>query len=270
MKDSEFLRAATGQPLPGATGQSDDHKFRQQLLNRFAAIHQEICCEHAPGEGFVLADAILRLKVPGPVVECGCYRGGMTAKLSWVCDATDRELFVVDSFQGLPQPELYRGHYHFYASRPDVIEKFGESNHFKQGQYAASIDRVVANLSQHGKLSICRFVAGFFNDTLPRLQVNPALVWMDVDLIESARECLTWLWPRLQGSQFFTHEAFNETYIQGILDPKWWQDHLGENSPPIIGAATGLGVTACCLAWLEKNSQPDQSPSGSASLSELS
>ena len=85
METNDFLHAATGKKLSGLPLLRDDETFRGQLLERFAAIHQAVTCEHAPGEALVLADAILRLDLPGPLVECGCYRGGMTAKLGLRC-----------------------------------------------------------------------------------------------------------------------------------------------------------------------------------------
>ena len=53
-----------------------------------------------------LAMAVKLFEMPptlnGVVVECGCFRGGTTANLSLACQVVGRELYVYDSFEGLP------------------------------------------------------------------------------------------------------------------------------------------------------------------------
>jgi hypothetical protein len=222
------------------------------MVERLAAIHAGITCEHSPGEGYLLTNAVLKLEALGPVVECGCYQGGMTAKLSLACAATGRELYVCDSFEGLPKPHLYAGRYRHYEDREDVVQAFGETADFNAGDYRAELEDVQQNVGAYGNLDVCRFVRGLFAETLPDLNIRPAMVTIDVDLIESARDCLRWLWPRLAGRRFFTHEASNETYMNGILDPAWWRRTLQEDVPDVLGMRTGLNPRASCTAVMMK------------------
>jgi O-methyltransferase len=50
---------------------------------------------------------VVRHKIPGDVVECGVWRGGSmqaVAKTLLELDATDRDLYLFDTFEGMPPP----------------------------------------------------------------------------------------------------------------------------------------------------------------------
>ena len=245
MLAEQFVESATGEG-------DDDVSLRSSLVDRFTEIHHNVECAHSPGEAFVVSDAVLRLQTEGTVIECGCFRGGMTAKLSHVCRIVGRTLVVCDSFCGLPVPTLHGGVYNHFETRHDVVAKFGPKAHFLQGQYAGARAEVEENVRTFGCIEACRFVEGWFDDTLPELEEVPALVTIDVDLIESARACLRWLWPRLKGTQFFTHEAFISSYMDGILDRHWWMTELGQEVPEVVGVGTGINRHASCTAVLLK------------------
>ena len=66
------------------------------------------------------------------------------------------------------------------------------------------------------------------------------LVFTDVALVSSARDCLKSLWPRLKpGGYWFTHDASYMEYVLGTFDHKWWQETFGEPPPLVIGAGSG-------------------------------
>jgi O-methyltransferase len=120
------------------------------------------------------------------MVECGCYKGGSTAKLSLVARMTGRRLFVCDSFQGLPEPSA--------QDRLQQTFDLGEPTAYEKGQYAGSLDEVKANVRQFGALDQCEFIPGFFSNTLATLKADElSFVFMDVDYISSARDCLRFL-----------------------------------------------------------------------------
>lgn len=253
MTAEEFVQSATNRMLLSRKHRSDSKAFREWLVDRYEEIHAAVRCEHARGEAYVLAKAILELAVDGPVIECGCYQGGMTCKLSIVCKFVGRELYVCDSFQGLPAPDT---NYRHYDQRKDVVDAFGLDCRFEEGQYCGTRDVVERHVAEHGELDVCTFVEGFFDQTLHTIEVEPALVMLDVDLVSSARDCLRWWWPRLMGPAVFTHEAFVETYMRGLLDEEWWWSEFGCRPPIVEGDVTGLGKTASCLARLSKACVP--------------
>ena len=227
--------------------------LRADLVRAFSAIDSHISSGHSPYELLFIADAILKLDLAGPIVECGAYKGASSAKLSLVAKATGRKLYVCDSFQGLPQGEEKH-------QRTD-----GTTRKFVTGEYASSLDEVRNNIRRWGSLDPCHFVPGYFCDSLPALHVEPAAVFMDVDYVRSARECLKYLWPRLKaGGLFFTHEAAFLSFIQGITEGCWWHEHLGCCPPPIFGAGYGVDPLAPYVAYFCKplDKSRDQPPTG--------
>ena len=150
-------------------------------------------------------------KVPGAVVECGCAHGFSTACLSAACAALGRQLIVADSFEGLP----------------DV---HNEEEFFRKGDYASAEDEVMHHVRLCGAPQVVRTVKGWYKDSLLGWNTPIAVLWMDVDLFESARDCLQHLLPCLsaQGA-IFTHEF---TDFHGRPQPL-----DGHNVPAAIYAA---------------------------------
>ncbi|MGH9450309.1 MAG: TylF/MycF/NovP-related O-methyltransferase [Terriglobia bacterium] len=198
---------------------------RKGLANSFARVGKEIALSHSPGELLFIAARVLSSSVKGPVVECGCYLGASTAKLSMVAKLTGRSLFACDTFEGLPGDAKHASYHHVD----------GRARRFEAGEYAGSLEIVRGNVERYGALEMCTFVRGLFQDTLPQLNVDPAFVFMDVDYVSSARDCLKNLWPRLRpGGYFFTHEAGFIEYVEGITDGRWWHENLGQCPPPTL------------------------------------
>jgi O-methyltransferase len=217
---------------------------RRAIVRRFAAVESSVRSEHTPKEMLVVADYVLTAAPAGPLVECGCYLGGSTAKLSILASMTGRRLYVCDSFQGLP--EVTREE-HTWSTVEGVV------NPFARGQYAVTLEAVRANVQQAGALDVCEFVPGFFSETLPQLDVAPALVFADADLVSSTRDTLKHLWPRLvDRGRWYTHDANIPDLVSGIMDARWWLEEIGECPPVLWGAGYGCGFGAGGLAYAEK------------------
>jgi O-methyltransferase len=186
-------------------------------------------------EHMELAAAVLRVprSTKGSVVECGCYIGGSTVNLSLVCAMTGRRLIVFDSFAGLPEPKQYdRWHHAVQAEHTDVYYK---------GRFAASQDIVKGNVSKFGNISVCEFRAGYYDETMSDVHDDIVMAFLDVDLIDSLKPCLTGLWPNLQaGCRIYTHEARNLTFIALYFDQAWWREALNEDAPGFVGSGVGL------------------------------
>ena len=142
-------------------------------------------------EHMELAAEVLRVPkaVAGSVVEAGCYVGGSTANLSLVCALTGRKLIVFDSFEGLPEPKEYdRWHRAIHAGHTDVYFK---------GRFAATRQVVEQNVTRFGDISVCEFRAGYYSETMLTVKEPIVMTFLDVDLIDSLKPCLTGLWPNL-------------------------------------------------------------------------
>ena len=105
----------------------------------------------------VLADG-----VPGDLVECGVWRGGVTILMRGMLAAygiTDRTVWVADSFEGLPPPE----------SPQDKLDLSQELC----PELAVTRERVSASFERFGLLDDqVRFLPGWFKDTLPRAPIE--------------------------------------------------------------------------------------------------
>ena len=229
-------------------GKTDEERnFRKDLLRKFAGIQKKVTCGHSPFQLVLMAEYLLGLDVSGPIVECGCYKGGSTAKLSLLAEHTNRKLYVFDSFQGLPEP---RDDGEAYVIQDGIS---GQKYRFQAGQYKGTLEEVKNNIARYGCPEVCEFFPGFFSESLSDFNEEPAFVFIDVDLVSSARDCIKVLWPLLKaGGYFFTHEAMYPDYIAGILDRTWWNENLGQCPPVIFGAGSGLSPIADTIAYMRK------------------
>ena len=84
-----------------------DELVRSTIVARFELIDRNVPIGSTPTDGLVLAEMMLSMKTPGAIVECGCYAGGSSAKLSIVASLLGRQLVIFDSFEGLPAVDDY-------------------------------------------------------------------------------------------------------------------------------------------------------------------
>lgn len=228
-----------------------DLDTRRKLLNQFRRIERHVRCDHSEKEMLVMVEFLLTSHLRGCMVECGCYQGGSSAKLSLVARVTGRKLFICDSFQGLPAPARGDGAFTDLST--------GEESLFGEGKFASRIEIVRENVREFGDLSVCTFIPGFFQQSLPTL-VNdsiafaPCFVFSDADLISSTRDVIRNLWPALQdGGRLYTHDANLIGFVKGIMDPRFWTSEIGEEPPVIFGAGYGCGFGARNIAFISKS-----------------
>jgi hypothetical protein len=157
----------------------------------------------SPERVFGLANAtrwIVESGIPGDVVECGVWRGGSmmaVAKTLLDAGATDRDLYLFDTFAGMTAPTAedldHRG-------RAASI-RFAELADGDQSSdwCRAGIDDVRANLALTGyPPSRLHFLAGMVEETIPAGAPDTiALLRLDTDWYGSTRHELRQLWPRL-------------------------------------------------------------------------
>ena len=174
--------------------------------------------------------------IPGDVVECGCYAGGSTVALSLACGLVGRKLYVCDSFSGLPEPragesiDLHPMHKTYYQ---------WEAGDFRSPNGLEGVRETVRRL---GDLEACVFVPGFYAETLPALAAESiVLVYEDADLASSVRDCLKYLWPKLQmGCKFYCQEPWSIPVVALFYDEPWWKENLGVMPPGFCGSGGGV------------------------------
>jgi hypothetical protein len=118
--------------------------------------------------------------VPGVVVECGTWRGGMIAGIADVL-GRNRRYYLFDSFEGLPP-----------AQEIDGMEALAWQSNKSAPQYynncAASEEEAREAMSKSSATDY-RIIKGWFNSTLPKMDSNEkiALLRMDADWYDSTK-----------------------------------------------------------------------------------
>ena len=120
--------------------------------------------------------------VPGAIVECGTWRGGMIAGIADVL-GSERSYYLFDSFEGLPQPQQIDGEVALdWAKNVDGPTYFDNCR--------ASQEEAELTMSKSRARSVT-VVKGWFEKTLPAAKVGPiALLRLDADWYDSTKTIL--------------------------------------------------------------------------------
>lgn len=203
---------------------------RWALIRRFYVISYKVDCPHTENELLTIARDILNIDpaVPGALLEAGAFHGGSTAKLSLVARIAGRDLLVFDSFEGMPENAEAGGR-----------SIFGREHHFPKGSHAVGIDEVKANVGRYGDISRTKFFKGFFKDTLPGLRGPIAAACVNVDLKESTRDCIKYVFPLIpRGGIFFSQDGHFPWIIEFLKDDGFWKGEMGIPRPEMKGLGT--------------------------------
>lgn len=133
---------------------------------------------------------VIQNNVPGDLIETGVWRGGASIFMRAILKAygvSDRKIWVADSFQGLPPPDLEK----YPADAGDTL--------YKATFLYVSLEQVKANFEKYSLLDDqVRFLKGWFKDTLPVAPIKQlAVMRLDGDMYESTMDALTSLYPKL-------------------------------------------------------------------------
>lgn len=200
---------------------------RISILKKFYRISYHVESPHRQKEILEFVREILLMpgNVEGVIVEAGCYKGSSTAKFSIAAKITGRELVVFDSFEGIPQND-----------EPAQLNICGEESSFEGGDYCGTLEEVKSNISKYGNIESCRFVKGWFEDTLPAFKEKIAAVYLDVDLVSSTQTCLKYLFPLLsKGAVIYSHDGHLPSVISLFSDNNFWKKELHIDPPFIEG-----------------------------------
>lgn len=137
-----------------------------------------------------LVESVLGNGIEGDFIETGVWRGGACILMRAILDvykATDRCVWLADSFDGLPPPNETK-----YPA--DVGDKY----HTYQA-LSVSIDEVKRNFEKYGLLDDqVKFLKGWFKDTLPNAPIQKlALLRLDGDMYESTMDALMALYDKV-------------------------------------------------------------------------
>jgi len=132
--------------------------------------------------------------VPGDLIETGVWRGGATIFMRGILkalDIRDRDVWVADSFEGLPTPDPVK-----YPLEAKVYHGPVMKDAFQH--LAASLELVKRNFAAYELLDEqVRFLKGWFKDTLPIAPIGRlAVIRLDGDTITNrpwtpSKTCMT-------------------------------------------------------------------------------
>jgi len=214
-----------------------NESIRKDIVQKFERIDQNVPIGSTPTDGLILAEMLLSMKADGDIIECGCYAGGSSAKLSILATALNRKIIIFDSFEGLPAVEQY------YLKDQHCRRSKNWVKNWDKGRYAAKIEEVSDNIEQYGNLSVCKLVKGFFSETLTNdnLPKQVSFSFIDVDLANSARDCFISIWPLISNYGIYvTHDTAYIKVLQEMYNPKLWKEQFKSIPPILFGAGYGL------------------------------
>lgn len=144
---------------------------------------------------------IERMGAPGDIIECGVWRGGsmmLVAKTLLSLGSTSRDLYLFDTFEGLPKPDEAKdvdvwGNRAIDGWRPHAKDD-------RSSTWAlATLEEVRENFGRTGYPDQrVHFVKGLVEETIPvRAPQQIALLRLDTDWYASTRHELEHLFPRL-------------------------------------------------------------------------
>jgi O-methyltransferase len=138
---------------------------------------------------------VLDDNIPGDFIECGIWRGGVGMLMRAILldrGVSDRDVFLADSFQGLPEPD----------ERTFPLDA-GDTHHtFKE--LAVSLEEVKSRFARYGLLDgQVHFLPGWFRDTLPTAPVEKlSILRLDGDMYGSTVEIFHSLYHKLSPGGF--------------------------------------------------------------------
>src|SRR5277367_6523138 len=160
--------------------------------------------------------------IPGCVVECGVWRGGMSGGMAQVLGA-GRKYFLFDSFEGLPPAK------EDVDGRAAVVWQSRTESPTYYNNCSAAEEEAEAAMKLSGATSFS-LVKGWFNQTLPGFTPPSeiAVLRLDGDWYDSTRVCLENLYPHVApGAIVIVDDYYNwdgctravNEFLAGIASP---------------------------------------------------
>ncbi len=167
--------------------------------------------------------------VPGDLIETGVWRGGSVIFMRAVLKSQgvrDRTVWVADSFQGLPRPDVGQ----YPKDQGDTL--------WRHPALAISLSEVKSNFSRYGLLdNQVRFLVGWFKDTLSSASIDSlAVLRLDGDLYESTLDALAALYPKLSVGGYVIIDDFESMPpCKAAVQEYRAANHISEKIKPIDG-----------------------------------
>jgi hypothetical protein len=143
---------------------------------------------------------VLAANIPGDIVECGVWKGGsiMAAALT-LCKAkqTDRELYLFDTFEGMPRPSA--ADTSIWGEQASDIFEISKTSEDSSTYCRAPMEQVWQAVASTGyPQERIHLIKGRVEETVPgNAPQSIAVLRLDTDWYESTKHELVHLYPRL-------------------------------------------------------------------------
>lgn len=184
---------------------------------------------------------IVKNGIPGDIVECGVWRGGMmqlaALTLAHLGDIS-RKLYLYDTFDGMPEPEerdisCDGGSAHAaWKNARDEGKKWGLG-----GSRALVKGLLLSTGYPKDKMF---FVEGMVEDTIPTTlpEKDIAILRLDTDLYKSTRHELEYLYPRLVAGGILIVDDYG--YYRGAREAT--DEYFAEKKIPMLLTRVNMSV----------------------------
>ena len=190
----------------------------------------------SPERIYALIEAIryiTRREIAGSIVECGVWRGGsmMAVALTLLnLGRADRDLYLFDTFAGMPKPEKVDIDY----GNTSAIDVFKENQLGPDSSdycFASLADVRAAMATTNYPQQLIHFQQGKVQDTIPSHAPGKiALLRLDTDWYESTRHELEHLFPRLSAGGILIIDDYG--YWQGVR--KATDEYIAQHAPELF------------------------------------
>lgn len=129
-------------------------------------------------------------RLSGAFAECGVFRGGTALMMARVTVAQRTELHLLDSFEGLPQPD------------------FGRDLFYRRGDFANTDQEMVAALLHEAGQRVTVH-KGWIPEVFANLPERAwSLVHVDVDLFQPTHDACAYFYPRIVPGGIFVFDEY--------------------------------------------------------------
>jgi hypothetical protein len=177
------------------------------------------------------AEHIAKHKIPGAVLESGVWKGGssMAAAISLLkAGERDRDIYLFDTFEGIPKPDEIDTLTLTNESSVDLWEK--ENAKGDALWLEAKLEEVRGNMARTGyPMERIHFVKGLVEDTIPtQAPAQLALLRLDTDWYASTKVEMEELWPKLSAGGILIIDDYGhlegsrravDEYLAGLSTP---------------------------------------------------
>jgi hypothetical protein len=185
--------------------------FIDQMLLSFSFLYKTKLFRYESGIPQVNIDHLLQgideiKKLPGNIMECGSNRCGTTSILANYLKSKniEKKVFALDTFGGFDPEEIRK------ERRLGLTDYPENSYHYNSFEY---VEKKILKLKLNDTIILKK---GLFQETLPTIDSDFCMGFIDCDLGESMKYVAETLWPKLVNNGILFFHDYNFDRYQNV------------------------------------------------------